>query len=550
MGKQKNEQLGTSDVTRVAVIACTDWQAVAAQCELYSRKQWFDAVAVLHAQRVVARTAYAAKQGVEIGMRRREAQATCSDLHIATNNPERDRLMFESVVRAVCELVPLVEVSTPGVILLATRGPSRYVGGDDALAQRLHGITRDALLLLADGRPISFGVGIADGRLTALVAAHAANGRYAVVDPGESARCLAQLPVSVLADFAEIDRDVVSLLHRLGLSCIGDLAAMKPSDLVGRFGPTGFEIHRLARGCDRHPPITIAPPPERASTHRFELAVEDVNVVVATARQVADELVAYLSEQGVSCVRLHICMQTDHGEQSDRLWYQPEGLTAAAMAERVRWQMEAWIATRGLTSGVVLLRYSPVGLRAREGRQLGLWGGTTETDEWAARAVERLTAMLGSDSVRVPEWRGGRDVSEVFALTPAAVVDMERRAESVVSKETVWSGALPTPSPSIVYNEPLAAVVNDADGCVVSVSGRHELSASPAHVAIGQHLYNVVSWAGPWPVEERWWDPLRQRRAVRMQLVMVRDGDQTHVTMHAVLMVLEHGEWWMTARYG
>ena len=545
------EQIGASEVTRVAVISCTDWQAVAAQCELYSRKQWFDAVAVLHAQRVVARTAYAAKQGVQIGMRRREAQAVCPDLHIAANNKERDRLMFEPVVRAVGELVPLVEVSTPGVILLATRGPSRYVGGDDALAQRLHGITHNALALLADGRPIVFGVGIADGRLTALVAAHAADGGHLVVEPGESAQCLAQLPVSVLADFAEIDRDVVSLLHRLGLSCVGDIATMKPSDLVGRFGPVGFELHRLARGCDRHPPITIAPPPERASTHRFELSVEDVNVVVATARTVADELVTHLNNQGVSCVRLHICMQTDHGEQSDRLWYQPEGLTAAAMAERVRWQMDAWIATRGLTSGVVLLRYLPVGLRAREGRQLGLWGGSTQADEWAARAIERLTTMLGSDSVRVAQWRGGRDVSEVFALTPAAVVDMERRAESVVIKETVWNGALPTPSPSIVYDEPLLAVVNDASGCVVSVSGRHELSASPAHVVIGRHAYNVVSWAGPWPVEERWWDPLRQRRAVRMQMVLARDADDmVRTTTHAVVMVLEHGEWWMTARYG
>jgi protein ImuB len=518
---------------------------------LYARKQWFDAVAVLHAQRVVARTAYAARQGVQIGMRRREAQAVCPELHIAANNKERDRLMFEPVVRAVSELVPLVEVSTPGVILLATRGPSRYVGGDDALAQRLHGITCDALALLADGRPITFGIGIADGRLTALVVAHAAAGRYVVVEPGESAQCLAQLPVSVLADFAEIDRDVVSLLHRLGLSCVGDLATMKSSDLVGRFGPVGFELHRLARGYDRHPPITIAPPPERASTHRFELSVEDVNVVVATARTVADELVTHLNNQGVSCVRLHICMQTDHGEQSDRLWYQPEGLTAAAMAERVRWQMDAWIATRGLTSGVVLLRYSPVGLRAREGRQLGLWGGSTQADEWATRAIERLTTMLGADSVRVAQWRGGRDVGEVFALTPAAVVDMERRAESVVIKETVWSGALPTPSPSIVYDEPLLAVVNDASGCVVRVSGRHELSASPAHVVIGRHAYNVVSWAGPWPVEERWWDPLRQRRAVRMQMVLARDADDmARTTTHAVVMVLEHSEWWMTARYG
>jgi len=36
-----------------------------------------------------------------------------------------------------------------------------------------------------------------------------------------------------------------------------------------------------------------------------------------------------------------------------------------------------------------------------------------------------------------------------------------------------------------------------------------------------------------------------------MQMVLARDGDDTaHTTSHAIVMVLEHGEWWMTARYG
>ena len=219
----------------------------------------------------------------------------------------------------------------------------------------------------------------------------------------------------------------------------------------------------LARGIDRHPPVTVAPPPDRASVHRFELPVEDINTVVFAVRVVADELAAHLGAHGASCVRLHVSLQTDHGEQSERVWYQPEGLTAAAMAERVRWQMEAWVATRGVTSGVVLVRLSPVGVRAREGRQLGLWGGSSEADEWAARAVERLAALLGPHSVHVAEWKGGRDASEVFVLAPTAVIDMQRRSESVVTNEQQWSGALPTPSPSLIYAEPLPAMVVDAE---------------------------------------------------------------------------------------
>ena len=537
------------ETTRVAVLECIDWPAVAAQHELRSRGKEYEAVAVLHAQRVVARTSEAARHGVLVGMRRREAQAACPQLHIAPGNPERDRLMFESVVQSVAQLVPLVEVSTPGIIVLATRGPSRYVGGDTALAQRLHNIVSNVFVNMGSAKVIPFGVGVADGRLAAHVAArHAATvGGWHVVDAGVSQQCLSQLPVAVLADFAEIDRSVVSLLQRLGIAHLADVAAVQLSVLTGRFGPVGEELHRLARGIDRHPPVTVAPPPERASVHRFESPVEDINTVVFTVRVVADELVAHLGAYGASCVRLHVCLQTDHGEQSERVWYQPEGLTAAAMAERVRWQMEAWVATRGITSGVVLVRLSPVGLRAREGRQLGLWGGSSEADEWAARAVERLSALLGPHSVHVAEWKGGRDAGEVFVLAPTAVIDMERRSESVVTNEQQWSGALPTPSPSLIYTEPLSAVVVDAANNVLRVNARHELSAPPACVVVGQHRYSVISWAGPWPVEECWWDPLRHRRLVRIQLVLqgvLTDGPQ------AVLLALEHGQWWVLGKFG
>ena len=538
-----------AETTRVAVLECIDWPAVAAQHELHSRGKEHGAVAVLHAQRVVARTSEAARNGVLVGMRRREAQAACPQLHIAPSNPERDRLMFEPVVQSVAQLVPLVEVSTPGIIVLATRGPSRYVGGDTALAQRLHAMVEHVLVGMGNAGVASFGVGVADGRLAAHVAArHAATiDGWHVVDVGASQQCLSQLPVAVLADFAEIDRSVVSLLQRLGIAHLADIAAVQLSVLTGRFGPVGEELHRLARGIDRHPPVTVAPPPDRASVHRFELPVEDINTVVFAVRVVADELAAHLGAHGASCVRLHVSLQTDHGEQSERVWYQPEGLTAAAMAERVRWQMEAWVATRGVTSGVVLVRLSPVGVRAREGRQLGLWGGSSEADEWAARAVERLVALLGPHSVHVAEWKGGRDAGEVFVLAPTAVIDMQRRSESVVTNEQQWSGALPTPSPSLIYAEPLPAMVIDAENNVLRVNGRHELSAPPACVVIGQYRYSVVSWAGPWPVEECWWDPLRHRRLVRIQLVLqgiIAGGPQ------AVLLALEHGEWWVLGKFG
>jgi len=50
-----------------------------------------------------------------------------------------------------------------------------------------------------------------------------------------------------------------------------------------------------------------------------------------------------------------------------------------------------------------------------------------------------------------------------------------------------------------------------------------------------------VAWAGPWPVEERWWDPARARRQARLQVVPAEGP--------ARLVVLEQGRWQVTATY-
>jgi protein ImuB len=52
---------------------------------------------------------------------------------------------------------------------------------------------------------------------------------------------------------------------------------------------------------------------------------------------------------------------------------------------------------------------------------------------------------------------------------------------------------------------------------------------------------DVVAWAGPWPVEERWWDAGRARRQARLQIL---DG-----TGVARLLAQEGGRWWIEAVY-
>jgi protein ImuB len=87
--------------------------------------------------------------------------------------------------------------------------------------------------------------------------------------------------------------------------------------------------------------------------------------------------------------------------------------------------------------------------------------------------------------------------------------------------------------------------VVDAAGHAVLVSGRGELSAPPAQVRVdrpgARAPADVVAWAGPWPYDERWWDPQGHRRRARLQ-VTTADGA-------AYLLAIEGSRWSAEATY-
>jgi protein ImuB len=207
------------------------------------------------------------------------------------------------------------------------------------------------------------------------------------------------------------------------------------------------------------------------------------------------------------------------------------------MVERVRWQLEAWAQHETLTAGVTLLRLDPVEVRSDDGVQLGLWGGRTQADEWAVRAVARMVAVAGEQQVLVPTAQGGRHPHEMFEWVSAVTTDLLEPTERLTVSNAPWPGRLPSPSPAIVHASPQAITVTDATGRAVRVTGRGFVSAPPVAVQ-GEQLQ---AWAGPWPIEERWWDIARSRRMARFQ-VLTCSG-------RLLLLAVERGQWWLTAEY-
>lgn len=564
-------RVDVASLVRCAVVHSPAWSLIAAVLHgLHGRGSHVDAdqpLAIMRAQRVAVCSPLAWQHGVRPGQRRRQAQGACPHLALVPDDIERDITWFEPVARSIGDLVPLLDLETPGSILLATRGPSRYVGGDVALAVRLGelaaqgvaGIGRsgtsgptvsDDVLRVGGG----FGVGIADGRLAATLAARAAarRGEPVVIDAGESATAafLASHPVRVLATAARCPPDLVELLERLGLRHLGDVAALSPEHLFDRFAALGIAIHRLASGTDDAAPHAVPPPADLSVEQTFDEPVAHLDPLVFAAKRLVDELSVSLSDSAYACTRLLVEAETDHAESSQRIWYRAEGMDAGAMLDRIRWQLDGWInGSRPPTAGVVLLRFTPTEVRPDSGVQEGFWGGKSRADENAARAVTRVIGLLGSHSVTVASWQGGRDPHQAYRLVPFSERDSVSlpNGTSASVRETPavppWPGSVPLPAPALVLHDPEEVRVLDAGGQLVSVDGRGLVSAAPAVLMRSGRSQAITAWAGPWPVDERWWEA-RARRSARFQLVIERsDGPQ------ACLVEVTAGTWWLTADY-
>ena len=231
------------------------------------------------------------------------------------------------------------------------------------------------------------------------------------------------------------------------------------------------------------------------------------------------------------------------------------------MLQRLSYQLESWydsttsgeqdVSIETPTSGVVRVFIKPLECRAVMATQAVLWGGHEENAERAARAMSQVLTLSEKVHVTVPRWEGGRDIATVYSQVPVSTVDIASfresaaRAGSFSQQVKKWSGVLPRPWPAWLAPVPVDISLRDCDGCHVGVTGRHELTTMPTHLEIGKENYEVISLGGPWPVEERWWDPRRARRNVRAQLLVRNERGQTQL----FLVTLENNAWKLVARY-
>jgi protein ImuB len=512
---------------------------------------------------------------------RRVLAVCCPDWPPGTPDSGPDARAFEQVVSAVEEFCPRVEVVRPGICAIGTAGPARYFGGEEALARKITSAVTAA--------GFACRAGVADSLFAAQLAAQApalapapapvsapvsapapARTRAGlpgmIVPPGKTPAFLAPYPVGVL----EIPK-LADLLPRLGIWTLGDFARLPAAEAANRFGTPGRRAHRLARGLDARPLVPRQPSADLSVHVDFDPPADQAEPVVFAAKALAERMHAGLAARGLVCVRVHVQATCEDGEDIIRLWRHDGLLSALAVAERVRWQLDSWRTGRDaaeqrpaeqcpaeqrpaeqcpaeqrpaeqcpaetvLVGGIVRLRLVPDQLVRDEGRQLGLWGDAVISDR-VARAATRVQAMLGQAAVLRPVLAGGRDPAEQVTLVPFGDSGIP-----LLPAGRPWPGRIPAPAPATVYPVPRPARVADDSGGPVTVTGRAVVSAPPAWLSTGGGRWlAVTAWAGPWPATERWWAAVGARRRARFQLV-TEDGS-------AWLAAVQDGGWVIEASY-
>lgn len=378
----------------------------------------------------------------------------------------------------------------------------------------------------------------------------------------------------------------------LGLRTLGDVAALPARDVAGRFGAVGAYWRDIAEHGARRLVAPRTPPRDVSVVHRPEETLTRVDAAAFIARALAAKLHASLREHGLACHRLAVTAEFTDGAELRRVWRCAGPLDESATADRVRWQLDGWLTGRNAggaaggvaggasradddgiddgghldgpddsgpdARGIVALTLEPLDVIVAGAEHDALWGGADAAAQRATRAAARVQGLLGTEAVRRPVPVGGRGPSERVALVPVG--------EEAPADTGAWPGALPAPSPAVVpraeaddvpagaaglsrvpgvpLRHPAArAELLDADGKAVAVTGRGTLTGEPVTLRWGGRAHPVTAWAGPWPVDERWWTADEARRAARMHVAVGEDRPQ------AFLLIGHAGRWRVEGRY-
>jgi protein ImuB len=465
--------------------------------------------------RVVDCTLTAAACGVRPGMTLVQAQAVAVEARTVFDDPAADARVWAEVLDALDAASPIVEDGGLGRAFVEMHG----VIGDPA---GWLGAVRGALA----GFDLPVRIGFGPNRFVA----HAATWRgdpstssgqaSQLLEPGaDVAAFLAPLPIELALDASISARSQQATMRErlrlLGVTTLGELAALPHGPFVRRFGIEAARWHDLARGIDDRPlePRRRALRVDRALYGEGEASSQEQ--VLFALRTLVGWVVDDLSAAGKRAGRLVLQLECEDGETREVATRvaQPTALPST-LFELLRARLEGVV----LNAPVTGLRLAAEEL-ASGGVALSLFAASDPDPDAIGVVLARLDAALGEGKALRARVADGPRVERRFTFEPFTV-------EALATK-----GPQPEPPPLAATATLQLRLVEPQRVDVRAFDGVPRFVGSPPQ--------QVVELAGPWRVEEGWW-----ARATGEGTPLARDEYDVCLDDGSLLRLAREGEGW------
>lgn len=251
-------------------------------------------------QKVAFASSAAFKAGVRPGMTVAQSTALVPELEKLCHRPDDEAKALLSLGEALLPLAPAFEVHAPCGLWL------------DASAAKLQGSEAQwmaAVLEAARERGYVGRAAVASERFTALALARFGKGSDAASP--RARELLAPLPLEALEVPGQLGAGGAAPFRSLGLTTLGEVAALPAGAVVARYGSLGLHAQRLARGEDDTRFTADALPEALEEAVPLDWAAESLEPVLFAVKAAVDRLCARLAGRKQAAVKLLLSMKLD-----------------------------------------------------------------------------------------------------------------------------------------------------------------------------------------------------------------------------------------------
>lgn len=426
--------------------ACVDVPALALQLALRAHPEWRDEpVVVVEDDRPLATILWANRaareQRIVRGMGFSQARALSNTLH-AEVVPEH---ALEATVDALFELLlqfsPNVEpvLPEPGLFWVDPNGLSALFNGLERWARAVHD------RLIAERYVGAVVVGAQRPSVFAL--ARVGQGPRVFADPAEEARLAARVPLGRLG----VEPRLCEQLALLGVRTAGELLALPRAGLHLRYGVEAARLHDFLNGKSWTPLLPRVPVEPLIVALAVEPPDDDLTRLLFGLKGTLHGVVEQLHAQQHAITALALRFELERGPaHAERVETAAPTLDVIQLVELLRLRfghVTLPSAVERIVTEVEHVRVHP--------RQLALHRERTRDLEAAARALARLRASFGPDSVTRARLREAHLPEATFYFEPVREVQRPRAPGPASSTPLVRRlFARPLPLPALPSHEP------------------------------------------------------------------------------------------------